>query len=146
MRWDRLSTNFKRNAPVSDTDIEQFETRAGLKLPTDYADFLKWSNGGEGFIGDNAYAALWKLGDLAERNEANGVAEFAPGFFLFGSDGGGEAFAFDARTPAMPVVCIPFIVMEPSAAILIGLTFVVSSMYCIETVSRMHRSKESLAD
>ena len=31
---------------------------------------------------------------------------------LFGSDGGGEAYAFDIRTASLPIVMVPFIGME----------------------------------
>jgi len=45
-------------------------------------------------------------------NKSYGVNDYAPGLFLFGSDGGGEAFAFDARSDAKPIVSVPFIGME----------------------------------
>jgi hypothetical protein len=77
---------------------------------------------GEGFIG-NAYAILWRLGELTKMNEAYRVGEFAPGFFIFGSNGGGEAFAFDARTSAKPIVSIPFVGMAAGEAWAIGPTF-----------------------
>jgi hypothetical protein len=51
------------------------------------------------------------------------VAEFAPGLFAFGTNGGGEAFAFDLRTSTMPIVMVPFIGMELSEARSIGTTF-----------------------
>ena len=50
-------------------------------------------NGGEGFIGD-AFVQLYKVEELLEMNCGYKFQEFFPGFFLFGSDGGGEAFAF----------------------------------------------------
>ena len=34
--------------------------------------------------------------------------------FVFGSDGGGEAFGFDLRSDAKPIVAIPFVGMEES--------------------------------
>ena len=45
-------------------------------------------------------------------NKAYEVAEYAPGLLLFGSDGGGEAFAFDTRSATKPIVSVPFVGME----------------------------------
>jgi hypothetical protein len=47
-------------------------------------------NGGEGSVGDT-YVILWRIEELIEMSKAYDVAEYAPGLFLFGSDGGGEA-------------------------------------------------------
>lgn len=80
-------------------------------------------NGGEGFIGPNAYVIFWKLEELMELNKAYQVAEYAPGLFIFGSDGGGEAYAFDVRTPAMPIVSVPFVGLDLSLARAIAPTF-----------------------
>jgi hypothetical protein len=54
-------------------------------------------NGGEGFIGEN-YLRAWPVEDLIQSNKDYRVDEAAPGLFLFGSSGGGEAFAFDTRS------------------------------------------------
>ena len=42
------------------------------------------------------------------------MEEFAPGLLLFGSDGSGDAFAFDMRGPGMPIVRVPFVGMDLS--------------------------------
>jgi hypothetical protein len=55
---------------------------------------------------------FWRIGELLEMNRAYEVADYAPGLFLFGSDGGGEAFAFDTRRGANPIVSVPFVGME----------------------------------
>jgi SMI1 / KNR4 family (SUKH-1) len=84
---------------------------SGFLLPDSYARFLQQMNGGEGFIG-NAYVILRRIEQLIEMNKAHEVAEWAPGLLLFGSDGGGEAFAFDTRSEAKPIVSVPFIGMD----------------------------------
>jgi len=114
---------FNGNAPVNVADRERFEGEAGFRLPDEYAAFLHRSNGGEGFIGQNAYVILWRLDELTEMNKAYQVNEYAPGLFIFGSDGGGEAYAFDIRTSAMPIVSVPFVGMDLSLAIVVALTF-----------------------
>ena len=89
-----LLDNFNCNPPVNDPTIDAFEHNSGLRLPTDYVDFLKIANGGEGFIGEGSYLILWKLENIEKFNIAYEVHEYAPGLILVGSDGGGEAFAF----------------------------------------------------
>jgi hypothetical protein len=103
---------FNSNLPISITQISQFEREVGFNLPSEYASFLLVCDGGEGFIGPNAYVIFWHLGELVEMNKAYQVDEYAPGLFLFGSDGGGEAFAFDRRQAEMPIVSVPFVGME----------------------------------
>lgn len=82
-------------------------------MPDEYARFLQKMNGGEGFVG-NAYVILWRVEELLEMNRAYHVVEYAAGLFLFGSDGGGEAFAFDIRFDAKPIVSVPFVGMDLS--------------------------------
>ena len=56
----------------------------------------------------------------------NGACEAedrAPGLFIFGSNGGGEAYAFDTRTPEIPIVSVPFVGMERRLARFIAATF-----------------------
>jgi hypothetical protein len=54
---------------------------------------------------------FWPLSELVTYNAEYGVAKYAPGYFGFGTNGGGEMFAIasDGR-----VVCLPFIGMSPS--------------------------------
>jgi hypothetical protein len=111
---ERLLAKFNGNPPVNTVVIQRFQIAAGIRLPEDYAQFLQQADGGEGFIG-NTYAILWPIGELLQLNSAYQVGEYAPGLFLFGSDGGGEAFGFDTRTPIMPIVSVPFVGMELKA-------------------------------
>jgi hypothetical protein len=86
-----------------------------LHLPDDYIEVISEINGGEGFI-NNEYLILWKPEELLEFNKEYEVEQYAPGIFLFGSNGGGEGFAFDTRTTPYKVVQIPFIGMDLSCA------------------------------
>lgn len=96
----------------ADPDIvEHLSAKLGIALPGDYLAFLRQHNGGEGFIGDN-YIVFWKAEELADFNREYEIEIYAPGLFLFGSDGGGEGYGFDTQSRAMPIVRIPFIGME----------------------------------
>src|SRR5438876_10095853 len=106
-----LFSKFRGRAPVRAAEIERFRAETGVDLPRDYVEFLQRSDGGEGFIGPNAYVILWQLSELVELNNAYQVEEYAPGLLIFGSNGGGEAYAFDTLASAMPIVSVPFVGM-----------------------------------
>lgn len=73
------------------------------------------------------YFQLWDEADLERFNVEYEVPKYAPGFFGFGSDGGGEMFAFDEEGR---IFALPFIGMDPKEA-----TFVCESWK--EFVSRI---------
>jgi hypothetical protein len=63
----------------------------------------------------------WKI--WAESNADYKVAEFAPGFAVFGSNGGGEPYAWDLRESRRSnYVVIPFI-FDQEVAVPVGDTF-----------------------
>ena len=51
-----------------------------------------------------------------EYNQYYQVEELAPGFFLIGSNGGGEAYAFDLSSGSSVLHRLPFIGMEAQYA------------------------------
>ena len=83
-----------------------------MKFPEDYVTFLRFANGGEGFLGDNQPLILWPVEELALRNDGYHVRDYAPGLLIFGSNGGGDAYGFDTRSPDWPIVELPFIGMD----------------------------------
>lgn len=82
-----------------------------LSLPEDYLSIFTELNGGEGFVGEE-YLILWKAEELIPFNKEYEVDQYAPGIFLFGSNGGGEGFGFDTRSKPYKVVEMPFIGMD----------------------------------
>jgi hypothetical protein len=118
----QLFVEFNKNPPASSEAIQAFKAASWVQLPEDYLEFLRECNGGEGFIG-GAYAMLWRVEELLEMNEGYSVREFAPELFLFGSDGGGEAYAYNLQTGMMPIVMVPFIPLEAELGIPLGANF-----------------------
>jgi hypothetical protein len=111
------------NPGASEDTLNAAMRALNVELPHDYRAFLGTSNGGEGFLGEN-YVSLWKAEELEPNNSGYNVASFAPGLLLFGSDGGGEAYAFDTRDNPWAVVKVPFIGMgEAGLAIPLGHSF-----------------------
>jgi hypothetical protein len=106
----RFIERLKKKPPVTEAMINAFIPGSGTRLPDEYLEFLRISDGIEGFIGKNSYVIFWPLEELLELNKAYQVNEYAPGLFLFGSDGGGEAYAFDTRS-SMSIVRVPFVGM-----------------------------------
>ena len=108
--------------PASPEIVDGISSNSEIDFPEDYLNFLRHHNGGEGFIGDN-YVVLWKAEELCDFNQKYEVEKYAPGIFLFGSDGGGEGYGFDTESMTMPIVQIPFIGMERRYAVSIADNF-----------------------
>jgi len=119
---DFTLTNFACNDAPGDADWESVESHFGCALPEVYKSFTAVHDGGEGFIGDQ-YLVLWRKGELIEFNCDYQVADYAPGLLLFGSNGAGEAFAFDCRDSQMGIRVVPFIGMNLNDATFVSGTF-----------------------
>ncbi len=103
-----LLRDFERQKGATDEGISAGESQLGVSLPAEYVDFLKLTNGGEGFIG-GGYAQLWPIEELYSQNQKYQIREFIPGLLVFGSNGGGEAFGFDTRAQDWQIVQVPWI-------------------------------------
>src|SRR3954451_19715098 len=101
---------FEPNTPASTEALASLPK----SLPESYFAFLTRANGGEGFIGDR-YVQLWRAEELAEMNRAYKTEEFFPDFFFIGSNGGGEAYAFDLSRIDAGVFEVPFIGLPTEA-------------------------------
>jgi hypothetical protein len=119
---DLLFSRFVANPPAGREEVAKVQQALRFRLPDSYVEFLQTKNGGEGFIG-KSYLALWKVEDLIAMNSAYHVSEFVPKLFLFGSDGGGEAFGFDTRTAECRVVSVPFVGMDLQQAVFVASDF-----------------------
>lgn len=114
--------DFQFNSAASDEVITRARSETALEVPADYLQFMRERNGGEGVLGRN-YLILWRVEELAPFNREYEVKEYAPGLLLFGSDGGGEAYAFDLRDAAAPVVIVPFVGLDLRYAEPVAKTF-----------------------
>lgn len=103
--------------------MEAVEHQFGIQFPADYKHFMASRDGGEGLVGSH-YLILWRAGELIEFNRDYEVEKYAPGLVFFGSNGGGEAYAFDVRPgEKMEIRMVPFIGMSLRDAELIADTF-----------------------
>ena len=85
-----------------------------MKLPQDFIADIRSNRPKEGALRiDPGWFQLWPEGKIEGFNIDYAVAEFAPGFVGFGSNGGGEMLAFDGEHR---VYSLPFIGMSSTDA------------------------------
>ena len=116
--WDRLP-------PASQAALQKLRAECGVELPEAYLLLLGSSNGGEGELAvEPGWFQLWQAEGVLELNASYEVAEHAPGFFLFGSSGGGELLALDLRgEQPWKVVMLPAIPLEADQAVVVAEDF-----------------------
>lgn len=106
--------SISKNNPPSQTEIETFIKETNFNLPSGFIDFFQESNGGSVSSEDN-YILLWPLSAMVQLNRDYDVAEYAPDFFLFGSDGGITAYSIKRSTG--DIYEMPFIGMSNEEAV-----------------------------
>ena len=91
---DLEKIGWNSNKETNLDDISIVEERLHIVFPEDYLEFLKWSNGGEGYIGKN-YVSLWKVEDLEVLNREYRIQTYlSKGYLGIGTDGGGICYGF----------------------------------------------------
>jgi SMI1 / KNR4 family (SUKH-1) len=103
-----------KKTPPTIVEIDTFLKEVAFNLSDGFIDFFKESNGAD-ISGDEVYIIFWELNEVIELNKEYQVEQYAPGFFIFGSNGGGEAFAIEKNTGN--IYEIPFIGMSKEEAI-----------------------------
>jgi SMI1 / KNR4 family (SUKH-1) len=122
---DGLSGWQTRPPGASPDVIDKLSVESPITLPVDYLNLLRFSNGGEGELGvEPGWFQLWPAENVVEHNRGYNLSEWLPGFFGFGSNGGGELFAFDARHgEPWPVVMVPFCPLDSAEAVTMASSF-----------------------
>jgi hypothetical protein len=111
--------------PASEAALAALRNQAPPRLPEGYLQQLANSNGGEGDLGVNpGWIQFWPAENVISFNAGYEIGKWLPGFFGFGSNGGGELLAFDLREgEPYPIVMVPFIGMDHTEAIRISTSF-----------------------
>jgi hypothetical protein len=104
---------------ASETALNSLRTEAHSSLPSEYFALLAQSNGGEGPLAVSPFNFCLFSAEEATSLKADGTyGEFFPGFFMFGSSGGGEYIGFDLRaTEPWPIVAIDMTNIELSESV-----------------------------
>ena len=103
-----------KNGPPAENSFKAFVAKIDFNVPMGYLEFMKNSDGAEGFLNDS-YLILWSVEEIFDNNRDYQVEEFAPDFFIIGSNGGGETFAIEKQTGKLYMT--PFITMSREDAI-----------------------------
>jgi hypothetical protein len=88
-------------APAGADAIARLRRELAPQVPEDFLTFLSAHDGAEGALGVLAPAA-----EVGRGRDLYSELDHLRDFVIFGSDGGGEVFAFDARAQ---VVVVPWI-------------------------------------
>lgn len=102
---------------ASDAAIARVERDLGVALPPELAAYYRSTNGSEGTLGET-WLGLVPVEDIANLTDDHELADSAPDYVLFGTNGGAEGFAFDRRSGA--VVVMPLHEPEPEAIVVQG--------------------------
>jgi len=113
-------TTINRNIAPIKQEVENFLKQIDFKLPEGFIEFFKDSNGAD-ISSDENYMVLWALTEMIQLNRDYNVDEYAPDFFIFGSNGGGTAYAVKKSTS--DIYEIPFIGMSNEEAVFKNKTF-----------------------
>jgi hypothetical protein len=96
--------------------IDDVEKRPGQRFPNEYREFIRSQNGLATWFGD-VYIALYSIDRVVEHNEIRDHLSYQPELILIGSDGGGEAIAFDFRKHPPAVILVNMVSIHWSEAI-----------------------------
>jgi len=112
--------NWRREQPLSLQALNRFKHTIDVELPAEYAQLLRYANGGEG---DLALPPRWFVLFDVDRVQALYQDDFYrkqfPGLFFFGGNGGLEMIAFDTRRPSpWPIVAVDPIAGMRSAMVI----------------------------
>ena len=110
----------EKNDASGVNEVETFLNSITFKLPQGFIEFYKHSNGAT-INSEELYTSLWPLTDMIQLNLNYNVKEYAPDFFIFGSDGGDTAFAVEKNTGK--IFEMPLIGMSKEEAVFIANTF-----------------------
>jgi hypothetical protein len=124
------TAGWTRRQPATEAAIGALIANCDFALPEEYLSFLRYSNGGEGFLCiEPWYFQLWSTSEVIEYNHGYNVEEFLPGWLAIGSSGGGEMLAIRKRDGSpCPVYMVPFIPMAESDAVQIAHDFEMFAM------------------
>jgi SMI1 / KNR4 family (SUKH-1) len=124
------TAKWMRRPRATEPAIQALIANCGFALPEEYLSFLRYSNGGEGFLCiEPWYFQLCPAEEVIAYNQGYNVEEFLPGWFAIGSNGGGELLSIRKRDGSpCPVYMVPFIPMAESDAVQIAHDFKMFAM------------------
>jgi len=115
-----------KNPPATNVEIEDCAQKLNVVFCDDYIEFLLNSNGAEGFTPEDhaaGYFRLYSTDRIVERNCGYEIPSKFPGYIAIGTNGGGELFLMDTKSPKQPVLMVHAIEDDFEYAIAFGESF-----------------------
>jgi len=106
--------------PLNEIDVTGFIRLIDFTIPLGFIELFKSRKGALINTNDH-YAIIWSLTDMIRLNKDYNVGEYAPEFFVIGSNGGNIAYAIEKSTGS--IFELPFIGMSKEEAIFRNKTF-----------------------
>ncbi len=97
---------------LKESELEALERSTGKRLPGDYREFLRRSDG----LSLDGGLLIYGSADLTERNETWEVDEYAPGHIAIADDGGGDVLILKLNGDDQAVYAVESCVMDPEFA------------------------------
>jgi hypothetical protein len=118
------TADWDRKAGCDDAELAVLIKEAPVRLPDDYLEFLRLSNGGDGRLGVSPFwFSIAPAQEVIELNRRNEQATYYPDLYLFGQCDG-NLFAFDLRHPfPWPLVAIDYLDSRRECVDRLGATF-----------------------
>ena len=92
-----------KNENINENNFEKIINL--YNFSNEYLNFMKWSNGGEGNIGEN-YLYLWNLENLEQLNKDYNIQKYlGKNCYGFGTDGGDKCYCFDNKNGNKIIKC-----------------------------------------
>lgn len=108
------------NSPAQDSDIGELENLLGISLPTDYKEFLKFTNGFDGQV--NEFIVSFDSVERVYQSTLDTCISFFPWAIYIGTNGNLEMFVIDKRQTPFQFGLLPYI-GEENDFIPLGETF-----------------------
>jgi cell wall assembly regulator SMI1 len=95
------------NSPAAEEQIVDLEKQLEITLPSDYKDFLRFTNGFDGQIGE--FIVIFDPVETIYNNTRDNCSEFFPWAVYIGTNGNIEMYVIDKRKQPYQFGVLPFI-------------------------------------
>ena len=101
--FENILETFHRNQAADQRDIDNLRTFTKSELPSDYIEFLKFSNGASGWLNEH-YLVVYSIEEVINVNRIADTSRYCPGRLIFASNRGGTSYLLKlASLPSVPV-------------------------------------------
>lgn len=115
MNWsDILNASWKSNPVVSEERLDSLRGYMPFPLPSEYLEFLRWSDGGEGALG-TVYLNVWSSAEAVRLNLGYKIRDYLPNVWVVGDDSAHFYGYEQTADKTVEAIRFPMGFMHPSA-------------------------------